>query len=206
MDKKLLLNTITIIFNCILFIISYLLIKEINIHTIHLFISIYFSLTREITRFCGIYLLNRPLSTNSIHNIYYCYYFFIFLKIVNVLNIFLIISNEKQYIFVDNRLLIIYNLYDIISIFIIPKINIQSINNNLISETTINKKRKLIKINLNESNYQSIDDCYICCDRKGNFTILDCNHDMICGICINKIEKCPICRANITEILESIKE
>ena len=97
-----------------------------------------------------------------------------------------------------------YFTYDIVCILVIPKINIETnIPTVPLPQNRINyKKKKINKILINLEDYNNIDECYICCYRKGNNTILDCNHNMICDICISKINKCPICRGNITQIME----
>ena len=203
MERKLIYNVITILINSFFFISSYFLIKEMNLHTVHLIVSIFISFVREITRFRCIYLTNESQSINNRRSIHNYNYFLLFLKIINVLNIFLLITNENQYIYVDYRLLIVYYIYDIACIFIFPKI-ILEVNASvpLRPRRINNKKITIIKIDIKQLDYNNIEQCYICCDRKGNNTILDCNHDMICGVCIFKIDKCPICRGNITEIIE----
>ena len=206
MDRKLFLNVITIIINCILIISSYFLIKEMNIYTVHYLLSVFVSFSREITRFRCVYLISRHSNAVSRHSLNNYYYLLLFFKIVNVFNIFLLITNDKQYIYVDNRLLIIYYLYEIFCIFVIPKINVERISNNIPLREITRNNIKIIKISLKELDYYNIEQCYICCDRKGNNTILNCNHNMICDVCIKKIDKCPICRGNITEILELSQE
>ena len=196
MEQRLFYNVITILLNSFFLISIYFVIKEMNFHTVHLVISIFISFIREITRLRCIYLTNE----RRIHDYNYL---LLFIKIINVLNIFLIITNENQYKYVDYRLLIVYYIYDIACIFIFPKINVEVITNVPLRRRRINNNNKnIIKINVNQLDYNNIEQCYICCDKKGNHTILDCNHDMICGVCILKLEKCPVCRGNITEILE----
>ena len=203
MERILIYNVFTILINSFFFISSYFLIKEMNLHTVHLLSSVFISFIREITRFRCIYLTNEQRLINNRSSIYYYNYFLLFLKIINVLNIFLLITNDNQYLFIDYRLLIIYYIYDIVCIFIFPKIII-SVNQSvpLRPRREYNKKKNIIKINITQIDYANIEQCYICCDKKGNNTILDCNHNMICNCCILKIDKCPICRGNITEIIE----
>lgn len=196
MEQRLFYNVITILLNSFFLISSYFVIKEMNFHTVHLIISIFISFIREITRFRCIYLTNE-------HRIHNYNYLLLFIKIINVMNIFLIITNENQYKYVDYRILIGYYIYDIACILIFPKTNVEVITNVPLRRRRINNTNKnIIKINVKQLDYNNIEQCYICCDRKGNHTILDCNHDMICGVCILKLEKCPICRGNITELIE----
>ncbi len=53
------------------------------------------------------------------------------------------------------------------------------------------------KIFISENDFNQIELCYICYIDKGNHTILNCNHNMICEGCLFKISKCPICRGHI---------
>jgi hypothetical protein len=204
METKLFLNVITILINSFLIVSTYVLIKELNIHTVHFVISVFISFIREITRFRCIYLINAQQLLDNRRSIQIYYYLLLFLKLVNVMNIFLIIMNEKQYEYIDYKFIILYFTYDIVCILVIPKINIETnIPTVPLPQNRINYKKKILnKILINLEDYNNIDECYICCYRKGNNTILDCNHNMICDICISKINKCPICRGNITQIME----
>ena len=204
METKLFITVITILINSFLIVSTYILIKELNIYTVHLIISVFISFIREITRFRCIYLVNAQQLLDNRRSIQIYYYLLLFLKLINVMNIFLIIMNEKQYEYIDYKFIIVYFTYDIVCILVIPKINIETnIPTVPLPQNRINyKKKKINKILINLEDYNNIDECYICCYRKGNNTILDCNHNMICGICITKIDKCPICRVNITQIME----
>jgi len=117
---------------------------------------------------------------------------------------FLLITNEKQYEYIDYKFIIVYFTYDIVCIIVIPKINVEmNIPTVPLPRNRINNNKKTInKIFIKLEDYNNIDQCYICCHRIGDHTILDCNHNMICGICISKIDKCPVCRGNITQIME----
>jgi len=39
--------------------------------------------------------------------------------------------------------------------------------------------------------------CCICMDYEATITLRNCNHKVICKKCYKKIDKCPICRAEI---------
>lgn len=203
MERKLLINVITILINSFLILSTYILIKELNPHTVHLVISVFISFLREITRFRCIYLINAQQLLDNRRSIQIYYYLLLFIKLINVINIFLLITNEKQFEYIDYRFIIVYFTYDIVCIIVIPKINLEiNIPTVALPQNRINYKKKINKILINFEDYNNIDECYICCSRKGNNTILDCNHNMICDICISKINKCPICRGNITQIME----
>jgi len=197
MERNLYHSIITIFINCFFFIYGYIAIHTLNFYTLYLLISIFLSFIREITIFRCVFLIRyRP---NNLQQLFYYSYFILFIKILNIINIFILIFDKNQFIYTDNKFLIIYCTYDAICLTIFSKINLQTNRDiNLPSIHMLNNK-KVIKIT--DVNYL-VDECYICCERKGNFTILDCNHNMICGICIYKLNKCPICRCNITEILE----
>lgn len=198
MERALCYNVVTIFINSFFFISTYFVINTINLYTIHLLISVFISFIREITRFRCILLIN---NRQSIH---FYTYFLLFLKIINIINLVLLISDNTQFIYTDYRFLLLYYSYDIICIFTFPKINIETNRNINLHPIRVDIHKIIIKIKLTD--YNNIDECYICCDRKGDHTILDCNHNMICGICIYKLNKCPICRCNITEILELTKQ
>lgn len=42
------------------------------------------------------------------------------------------------------------------------------------------------------------DDCIICLEVKKSKILVPCGHYCLCNNCSNKIDKCPICRSNIT--------
>ena len=101
METKLFITVITILINSFLIVSTYILIKELNIYTVHLIISVFISFIREITRFRCIYLVNAQQLLDNRRSIQIYYYLLLFLKLINVMNIFLIIMNEKQYEYIE---------------------------------------------------------------------------------------------------------
>lgn len=45
--------------------------------------------------------------------------------------------------------------------------------------------------------------CKICYEREINTVILDCNHRAVCARCLDQLATCPLCRASITNIIQT---
>lgn len=45
--------------------------------------------------------------------------------------------------------------------------------------------------------------CKICYEREINTVILDCNHRAVCARCLDQVATCPLCRAQITKIIQT---
>jgi len=63
---------------------------------------------------------------------------------------------------------------------------------------------------LSEENYITVEissnctenselDCCICMDAQATHIITNCGHTVVCDVCYLKIDKCPICRTEITD-------
>jgi hypothetical protein len=53
---------------------------------------------------------------------------------------------------------------------------------------------------------QSVDtseECSICLTELRNIVILPCRHFSVCNQCLEKIDKCPVCRSRIVSVLKS---
>lgn len=45
--------------------------------------------------------------------------------------------------------------------------------------------------------------CKICYEREIDTVILDCNHRAVCARCLDQVSVCPLCRVNITKIVQT---
>ena len=63
----------------------------------------------------------------------------------------------------------------------------------LISDELKMKTQYIDKIKTNNNSI----DCSICLDRRPNILYLPCKHITNCGICSEKLKKCPICLETI---------
>lgn len=75
-----------------------------------------------------------------------------------------------------------YNIQDATSVYISKKIN-----------TLLDKFYQNYLINIADTTNDELEDCIICCDNIHRKIELPCEH-IICGECLSKIDKCPICR------------
>ena len=46
-------------------------------------------------------------------------------------------------------------------------------------------------------------ECKVCFQNEANMVIIPCGHVVTCGICAVQLEKCPICRQNISDRIRS---
>jgi len=49
--------------------------------------------------------------------------------------------------------------------------------------------------------YENPDECVICMDAKRSVVNVPCGHLVLCNICGPTVKQCPICRANIVDVL-----
>jgi len=50
--------------------------------------------------------------------------------------------------------------------------------------------------------YENPDECVICMDAKRTVVNVPCGHLVLCDVCGPTVKQCPICRANIVDVLK----
>lgn len=212
-NKQFLRSGFKIIFNCCIYISVLLTSNEFNFNIIFFEIGVILSSIREILMMRYLYLnlqqLRNDIDNNSAINDI-LNYLFVF-KLLNCLYLYILIIFQNIDKEIDSRILFIFYTSEVLSMFenreknIISSNNtIENINNyninDIVEDNYISNNREAkyrYKIYITTDEFDKIDLCYICYINKGNHTILNCNHDMICEICLFKINKCPICRGDI---------
>jgi len=66
----------------------------------------------------------------------------------------------------------------------------------LISEV---EKVDLSKVQVYEDETQ--EECLICCEAKKSVVFYPCGHYYTCGECSSKVDRCPICREEVTSLI-----
>jgi hypothetical protein len=179
--------------NCCIF-IGILLSSKLNFYTVIFQIAIILSTFRELIVF-------RYLNCHKD-------YIFIY-KLCNCLYLLIIFQNIHKAI--DSISVSIFYTCELLCLFEYNENNLWNLWNNFILHlnhelndivknnyhTSNGEIKYRYKIFISENDFNQIELCYICYIDKGNHTILNCNHNMICEGCLFKINKCPICRGHI---------
>ena len=56
-----------------------------------------------------------------------------------------------------------------------------------------------------KSGVEADDTCKVCYDARINSVLIRCGHMAVCMECSHQLEKCPICRTEIVDVIQTYK-
>ena len=218
LNRYFLYSGLNIIFNCCIYMSVLLTSADFNYNVIFFEIAVIISSIRHFINFKYLYFnlqqninhIDNNIAIDKILN-----YLFIY-KLLNCLYLYILIIFQSVDKEIDSIVLFIFYTCELFSMFQNREINTPPNNNlienainydinDIVEDNYISNNREVkyrYKIYITTDDFNNIDLCYICYTNKGNHTILNCNHNMICDKCLYKINKCPICRGDISSSIQ----